>query len=50
MFNVTEEYEEFEREADVDNTERNTYAANVYAQYAQCRAGIVALVIDLNLD
>lgn len=50
MFNVTEEYEEFEREDDVDNTERNTYAANVYAQYAQCRSGVVAPFIDLNLD
>ncbi len=50
MFNVTEEYEEFEREADVDNTERNTYAANVYAQYAQCRSGMTAPFIDSDLD
>lgn len=50
MFNVNEEYEEYEREDDVDNTERNTYMANVYAQYAQCRSACVASFIDPNLD
>ena len=40
MIQINKSYEESERGYDVDKTEENTYAANVYAQYAQACTGM----------